>query len=233
VLPDGNLEYLGRQDGQVKIRGFRVELGEVEHAFATHPGVRRVLVHAVESTSGRQLTAAAEATADGAVTEAELRSWISERLPAYMVPARIVVLDALPLTANGKVDRELLAAAERARRTSGPRYAAPSSPLERAVAEVWREVLTVDHLGIDDDFFQLGGDSMAVLAATTRLGQRLNQQVPSHLLFECPTVRSLAVRLAPRRSADDGLQALRRRVSAAQASARRGGKAKPDRDCRP
>ncbi|GGV90958.1 non-ribosomal peptide synthetase [Streptomyces massasporeus] len=199
LLPDGAIEYLGRSDGQVKIRGFRVEIGEVEHALMAHPALRQaVALTAPDPAGGLRLLAVVEAgPAAERPTEAALRAWLRERLPGYLVPARVAVLDRLPLTANGKIDRaEVLAAAARTGEADRGSLE-PMTPVEREVAEEWEEVLDRRPIGRDDDFFALGGDSMAVLTVCHRLARRLDRAVPSHLLFEHPTVRSLAERLAP------------------------------------
>ncbi|MFD5724358.1 amino acid adenylation domain-containing protein [Streptomyces sp. NPDC127036] len=225
LLPDGGIEYLGRADGQVKIRGFRVELGEVEHALMAHPDVRRAVALAAEDPAGgRRLLAGVErGSTTATITSTELRSWMQARLPGYLVPARIVVLDTLPLTPNGKIDQAAVMTA--AQKEDEPSSAAtrPTTELQRIVTEEFELVLDRRHIGPDDDFFALGGDSMAVLTVASRLSRRLGRTVRSTMMFECSTVRSLAERLgateqAPRsRTASaSGQEALRRRVERAR-----------------
>ncbi len=225
VLPDGTLEYLGRRDKQLKIRGFRIEAGEVETALAAHPAVRHAVVFAVDSPTGRQLAAAVETVAASGTTPEDLRDWLGGRLPGYLVPARVGVYRDLPLTLNGKVDTGALA-----RDLQGPAPAATGlrptaeragTPVEAVVLEVLGDVLAV-RLGPDDNVFHHGADSMAVLALCARLAKRLDRQVPSNVVFEYPTARSLAARLTPAtptaQAADPQRRALLRRVAAARAA---------------
>ena len=184
LLPDGTIEYLGRDDRQVKVRGYRVELGEVERVLDAHPDVVHTIAFTVDTPSGRQLAAGVETRA----TEADLRSWLAERVPPYLVPSRLYATPTLPLTPNGKVDVAAL-------RTQ--RQVAAGSPLERTLATVWSTVLGLDGVGVDDDLMSLGADSVAVLAVTTRLTAELRRPVPAHVVFESTTVRALARALAP------------------------------------
>ncbi len=193
--PDGELDFLGRVDQQVKIRGFRIEPGEVEAALAALPEVAQAAVVPRKDGSGeRRLVAYAVPAAGSAPTPDGLRAALRERLPAYMVPSAVVVLDTLPLTPNGKVDRALLPAPAPVPAGRVP----PATPAERALAEVWEEVLGVSPVGAEDDFFALGGHSMLAVRLVTRLRRRFGVDLPISALFEHPTVRSLA----PRVSAD-------------------------------
>ncbi|WP_328972713.1 non-ribosomal peptide synthetase [Streptomyces sp. NBC_00239] len=196
LLPDGAIEYLGRRDGQVKIRGFRVETGEVEHALTAHPAVRRALALTTpDPAGGRRLVAAVEAApAPEQPDEQALRGWLRDRVPGYLVPAQIAVFDRLPLTANGKIDQAAVLVAAAHAQGLGRQA---MTHVEREVAQEWEEVLGRNPVGLDDDFFALGGDSMAVLTVCSRLARRLGRPVPSHLVFEYPSVRSLAERLSP------------------------------------
>ncbi|MGW7241231.1 amino acid adenylation domain-containing protein [Streptomyces sp. NPDC054804] len=225
LLPDGAIEYLGRADGQVKIRGFRVELGEVEHALMAHPDVRRAVALAADDPAGgRRLLAGVEWGSTRAATHSgELRSWMQARLPGYLVPARIVALDTLPLTPNGKVDHAAVITAAQEADEPNSAAARPTTELQRIVAEEWELALDRRRIGPDDDFFALGGDSMAVLTVASRLSRRLGRTVRSTMMFECSTVRSLAERLgateqAPqgRTASASGQEALRRRVERAR-----------------
>ncbi|WP_020658818.1 non-ribosomal peptide synthetase [Amycolatopsis benzoatilytica] len=183
--PDGTLEFLGRRDHQVKVRGMRIELGEVEAALAEHPGVRR----GVAGVAGNQLVAAVA----GPVTPDEVREFARTLLPPHMIPARVVVLDDLPLTANGKVDRRAVAARWTADTDS---YAAPNSALERVLAKVWADVLGVDRVGLDDPFFALGGDSVLATVIVGRLREALDStEVTVRTLFATRTVGAMAARL--------------------------------------
>ncbi len=178
--PDGELEYLGRADQQVKIRGFRIEPGEIEAALAQHPAVREVVVLARGGQGEKRLVA--YLGTGGAVTAAapgveELRAFLRERLPEHMVPAVFVVLESLPLTAHGKIDRRALPEPDAVRPGLEAGYAAPRTPEEAALAEVWAEVLEVDRVGVHDNFFALGGDSIRsirVLSLAEKRGLRLS-----------------------------------------------------------
>ncbi|MEH0516599.1 amino acid adenylation domain-containing protein [Streptomyces sp. B21-079] len=190
---DGVLEFLGRGDDQVKLRGFRIELGEIEAALAAHPEVRDAAVMLREDTPGQPMLVGYAAVA-GSVPTDRLRAHLTERVPPYMVPAAIVVLDRLPRGESGKTDRRALPP------PAGPASAAgrvaPTSETESAVAAVWREVLVRDHVGVDDNFFEIGGHSLLVVRVQSRLAETLGRQVPVVELFRHPTVRTLARHLA-------------------------------------
>lgn len=167
-VPDGSLEFLGRTDHQVKVRGHRIELGEIESILAGHPSVDKVLATVV-TAAARQLAAAV--VAEG-VEAGGLRAWLAERVPSYLVPEHIIVLDSFPITPNGKIDRravhEIL---QRGTATSGPSFVPPVGLIEHAVARLWAELLGVDRVGRTDDFFALGGDSLLA----TRLVRALRE----------------------------------------------------------
>ncbi|HSU17581.1 non-ribosomal peptide synthetase [Longimicrobium sp.] len=188
-LPDGNIEFLGRNDAQVKIRGFRIELGEIEARLARHPEVREAAVLAREDSPGDKRLVAYY-VGEGVGAEA-LRTWLGEQLPEHMVPAAYVALDAMPLTPNGKLDRKALPAPEGdafARRG----YHAPEGETERAVAGIWAEVLGTDRVGRHDDFFELGGHSLLALQVISRARQVLGVEVPLGMVFERPVLADFA-----------------------------------------
>jgi amino acid adenylation domain-containing protein len=187
---DGNLEFLGRIDHQVKIRGFRIELGEIEAVLGTHPGVREVAVLAREDTPG-DARLVAYLVADAEADDAGLRAWLDERLPDYMIPAAFLRLDSLPLTRNGKVDREALPAPDTMRRSAKTKVA-PRNPREEILATIWSQVLRVDDVGVEDDFFDLGGHSLLALQILTRVNAAFQVNLSYRDLFEAPTVASLA-----------------------------------------
>ncbi|HYG63055.1 MAG TPA: amino acid adenylation domain-containing protein, partial [Thermoanaerobaculia bacterium] len=193
--PDGDLEYLGRIDQQVKIRGFRIELGEIEAAVAERPEVRQAVVLPSEGGGETRLVAYV-VPAGEALSTATLREDLRRRLPDYMVPAVWVVLDELPLTANGKLDRRALPAPGPARRDLDEEFAVPSTPTEELLAAVWAQVLGVDRVGVRDNFFALGGDSIRsiqVISLARERGLDFNLQQ----LFQHQTVEALAAELAP------------------------------------
>ncbi|HEX2076319.1 MAG TPA: amino acid adenylation domain-containing protein [Longimicrobium sp.] len=192
-LADGDIEFLGRVDFQVKIRGYRIETGEIESVLAAHPSVRAALVMAREDVPGdRRLVAYVDA-APGTLSVDDLRRALREKVPEYMVPAAFVVLDGFPTGSTGKVDRRSLPApAAEARDGDADGYAAPVTPAERALAELWEEVLNVRPVGVDDDFFALGGHSMLAVRLMSEVRRRMGAELPLSSLFERPTVRRLA-----------------------------------------
>ncbi|HEU0053852.1 MAG TPA: AMP-binding protein, partial [Longimicrobium sp.] len=188
--PRGELEFAGRLDGQVKLRGLRVELGEIEAALCRHPAIAQAVVLLREDAPGdRRLAAYAVAHAGAGVDAAEVRDWLKARLPGFMVPAAVVALDAFPLTPNGKVDRRALPAPSLEGRAEG---AAPATETERALAAVWAEVLRVERVYADDDFFDLGGQSLLASQVTARVREALGVELPLRALFQAPTLAALA-----------------------------------------
>ncbi len=189
--PDGNLEFLGRLDHQVKVRGFRIELGEIESALGAHQSVKDAVVVVREDSPGeKRLTA--YVTGNGATPEAAgLREHLKQRLPEYMLPAAFVVLERLPLTPNGKVDRRALPAPSDGAQADQPAGTGPRTPAEGILAEVWCEVLGRKSVGIDQNFFELGGDSILSIQVVAKAGQRGLRFTPRQL-FERPTIARLA-----------------------------------------
>ncbi|MEV6773797.1 amino acid adenylation domain-containing protein [Nocardia sp. NPDC051030] len=186
----GELECMGRTDFQVKIRGFRIELGEIDAALATHPEVCHVVTIGRENPSGA--TVLVSYVVGRALDSEELVRWAARVLPAYMVPASVVVLDALPLTAVGKLDRNALPAPEFTCRV----HREPTTAAERTVAGIFADVLGLERIGADDNFFELGGNSLLATRVTARLGMAVDAQVPVRILFSAPTVAGLARELA-------------------------------------
>ena len=188
---DGEIEFLGRVDEQVKIAGFRVEPGEVEAVLAEHPAVAQAAVLAREfEGAGLRLVAYAVPRAEG-VDEAELRRWLRERLPGFLVPSALVLLDALPLSAHGKIDRRALPAPAELDPPL-PGFAEPRGDTERVVAQAWREVLGIPRVGADADFWALGGHSLLAMQVLSRVRRRLGVELPVRALFDAPTVAALA-----------------------------------------
>ncbi|MEU8384458.1 amino acid adenylation domain-containing protein [Streptosporangium sp. NPDC048865] len=198
--PDGVLGYVGRADDQVKIRGFRVELGEVESALSAHEGVGDAVALAPETRdrTGRRLVAYLTGPGPGAPPppDAELRVWLASRLPAYMVPEVFVAVESFPMTVSGKVDRGALPEPPATRPRLAQAYVAPRTGTERILADVWREVLGVDRVGVHDGFFDLGGTSMSILEVRARLRRRPEVgDVVVADLFGHPTVARLAAHI--------------------------------------
>jgi amino acid adenylation domain-containing protein/non-ribosomal peptide synthase protein (TIGR01720 family) len=185
---DGDMDFLGRLDHQVKVRGLRIELGEIETALGEHPAVREGVVLVREDRPGDRRLVGYFVAAETKPATDELRAFLRERLPDYMVPAAFVAMDALPMTPNGKVDRRALPAPEWAATAA---YTPPRNAVEETLAAIWGEVLKAERVGIDDNFFELGGDSILsiqVISRATRAGLRINPRQ----LFENPTVATLA-----------------------------------------
>ena len=187
--PDGNLEFLGRVDHQVKIRGYRIELGEIEAALRELEGVRDALVLAREDDSGdKRLAGYVLAAADCRPEGSRLREQLKQKLPDYMVPSTVTLLEAWPLTPNGKLDRKALPAPEYA---SSEQYRAPRTPQEEILCGLFAEVLRLGRVGIDDNFFDLGGHSLMATRLASRIRMTLGIQMPIRVLFD-PTVVGLS-----------------------------------------
>ena len=192
-LADGNLEFLGRIDEQVKIRGFRIELAEIEFALAEHGGVLEAIVLVREDERrDKRLVAYIVRDREREPSAGELRSYLSERLPEYMIPSYFVMLDAIPLTPNGKIDRRALPAPEIDRPDLEGAFVAPRSVVEEMVAQIWTNVLGINRIGVHDNFFALGGHSLLATTIVTRLRQAFNIDLPLRTIFEGPTVSHLA-----------------------------------------
>ncbi|MFH9870306.1 amino acid adenylation domain-containing protein [Streptomyces lydicus] len=193
-LPDGGLEYLRRSDDQVKIRGFRIELGEISHALAQDASVDQAAVVVRDEASGeRRLVAYVVPSGTARPTPSRLRAALATRLPGYMIPTAFHAMAAFPLTANGKLDRRALPAPTRQDSVDAA-YTAPEGPAEEALAAIWREVLGVAQVGADDDFFDLGGDSLSVVRVLSRMRAALGLRLSAAEFFAAPTVRALARR---------------------------------------
>ncbi|HEX2195452.1 MAG TPA: amino acid adenylation domain-containing protein, partial [Actinomycetota bacterium] len=188
-LPSGDVEFLARLDSQVKIRGFRVELGEIEAALAEHPAVSEAVVTAFEAGPNDKRLVAYVA---GAGDPAELRRFVSERVPYYMVPSDFVTLEALPLNANGKVDRRALPAPDPSRRSGREESVAPRSETEEKLAAIWADLLGRTPIGVHDGFFELGGHSLLATQMVSRIRDSFGVEVELRAVFEAPTIARLA-----------------------------------------
>jgi acyl carrier protein len=197
-LPDGNIQFLGRVDHQVKVRGFRIELGEIEAVLSRHPNVQEAVVLARDDVAGdRRLVAYAvsdgsSAAAASPPSVSELRSFLRQALPDYMVPLAFVHLDEWPLSPSGKIDRARLPAPDGDRPDLGREYVSPRTPTEAKLAEICAELLGIDAVGVHDSFFELGGHSLLATRFSSRIKDELRVEVPLRILFERPTVADLA-----------------------------------------
>ena len=207
-LPNGDVEYRGRVDNQVKIRGFRVELGEIEVSLAQHPHIQAAVV----ITHKNRLIAYVIPAHDATISTNELRYFLKEKLPEYMIPAAFIVLAALPLTPNGKLDRLTLPIPENLDPELSTNYQAPKSEIEKSIAKVWKQVLQVEKVGINDNFFDLGGHSLLAMQINTKLREVLNRDLSIVEFFQNPTIKSLAEHLSQKPSAQTTLEKMRERV---------------------
>ncbi len=191
-LPDGTLEFLGRIDHQVKVRGYRIELGEIEAALAQHPALRQTVAIVREDTPGRRRIVAYMVPIDKeAPPVSDLRAFLKEKLPEYMIPALFVPLEALPLTPNGKVDRRALPAPDKSLLASAREYVEPRDEKEAALALIWAEVLGLEKVGILDDFFELGGDSLLVIKVVSK-ANKADLGITTKQVFQNRTIGELA-----------------------------------------
>jgi len=191
-LPDGNIEFLGRIDHQVKIRGFRIELGEIEALLGQHATVRGAVVVAREETPGeKRLVAYVVGSDEEPISVNELRRFLKEKLPAYMVPSAFVLLDELPLTPSGKVDRRALPVPEQTRTEQDGAFVAPRNELELQLTKMWEKVLSVEPVGVTDNFFVLGGNSLLAVRLFAQIEKMFGKNLPLATLFQAPTVEQL------------------------------------------
>jgi amino acid adenylation domain-containing protein len=199
-LPDGNIEFLGRMDHQVKIRGFRIELGEVEAALRQHPQVNEAVVVAREGKNGLNRLIgyiASKLPEDQSLTVSELRNYLNTKLPDYMVPSAFVMMEKFPLLANGKLDRKALPAPDKTLSPDDPLrignpFVAPRDPLETQLQKIYEEILDVSPIGVFDNFFTLGGNSLLVIRLTARIYSHIGQELPLATIFDNPTIDKLA-----------------------------------------
>ncbi|NJM17637.1 MAG: amino acid adenylation domain-containing protein [Richelia sp. SM1_7_0] len=190
---DGNIEFLGRMDYQVKIRGNRIELGEIEALLKQHPQMRETVVVAREDRPNDFHLIAYLVNRENAIPSVdELRGFLKQKLPEYMLPSAFVMLDALPLTSNGKIDRRALPKPDNVRPELTASFKPPQSEMEQQIAKVWQEVLHIDKVGINDNFFDLGGNSLLILQVNNKLRAILQREISVVTMFQNPTIYSLA-----------------------------------------
>jgi amino acid adenylation domain-containing protein len=206
-LSDGRIEYVGRADEQVKVRGYRIELGEIESVLARHSGVAECVVIASGADAEKRLVAYVVAKPGEILSTKELREYLSEQLPSYMIPAAYVMLEEMPLTRNGKVDRRALPAPEQSGIDLSESYVAPRTVAEELLVSIWREVLGVERLGVFDNFFELGGHSLLATQLVSRFRETFQTELPLRSLFEQPTVAGLASLITQEQGAFSGAPA--------------------------
>jgi amino acid adenylation domain-containing protein len=196
-LSNGEIEFLGRFDYQVKIRGYRIELGEIESVLAGHGAVKEVVVEAREDTAGdKRLVAYIVSEPQAQLSIDELRRYLIEKLPDYMVPSNFVMLDQMPLTHNGKVNRAALPEPDALRPELEDSYVAPRSELELQLSDIWSNVLGIEHIGINDNFFELGGHSLLATQLISAVRERLQIELPLRCIFDTPTIAEVAEQIA-------------------------------------
>jgi acyl carrier protein len=195
VRPDGAVEFLGRADRQVKLRGFRVELEEIERALERHPGVRQAVTAVYGEPGDQRLVAWIVRNGEGGTDASALKRDLRGCLPEYMVPAAFVFLAALPLTANGKVDLRALPAPETAAAPTAGAPSEPRTPAEEILAGVWAELLQVERVTVEDNFFDLGGHSLLAMQLNSRIGRLFGAELPLGAVFEARSLGDLARRV--------------------------------------
>ncbi len=210
-IASGNLEYLGRRDNQIKIRGYRIELGEIEAVFSQHEAVREVVVVARAHEHGpeKQLVAYLVTVLGQTPTVTELRKFLREQLPEYMIPASFVFLEKMPLTNSGKIDRAALPQASGERPKVDQEYVAPATEVQKSIAAIWQEVLRLDKVGVNDNFFDLGANSLLMVRVRSKLLSDLNRDVSMLDLFKHTTIDSLAKFLSGEQEEENKLQQVR------------------------
>ncbi|MEW6734729.1 MAG: amino acid adenylation domain-containing protein, partial [Acidobacteriota bacterium] len=205
-LADAHIEFLGRIDDQIKLRGFRIELGEIEAVLLQHPNIRENIVLMKESANGdKQLVAYIVANDEMMLTVSQLRSFLSERLPDYMIPAAFVVLTTLPLTPNGKVDKRALLELAQMKAGLDNEFVIARTPIEEIVTGIWSELLKIEYIGVYDNFFELGGHSLLATQVISRIRNIFQIELSLRSLFEAPTVVGLANKIVAAQKAEQGL----------------------------
>ncbi|WP_372371491.1 amino acid adenylation domain-containing protein [Candidatus Uabimicrobium sp. HlEnr_7] len=188
-LPDGNIEFLGRLDHQVKVRGFRIELGEIETVLLEHEIVKKVVVLAKEDTKSKFLVAYIVSDENQNFASSTLRLWMKEKLPQYMIPAHFVIMEKFPLNPNGKIDRKALLVQDIL--TAEKKYIAPRNEIEKRLVKIWEDVLDIDKIGINDNFFEVGGHSLTAVEIISKIREIFEIELPLKELFEKQTIKEL------------------------------------------
>lgn len=191
-LPDGNLEYIGRNDFQVKIRGFRIELGEIENSLLTHPKIDQVYVIASNMQSNPYLIAYYVYRTDTSIQQDDLITHLLQFLPSYMIPSYFMPLHKLPLNINGKLDRQALPTPDITTSRSSQQYVAPQTELQAKICQIWQDILALEHIGIHDDFFRIGGNSILAIQLSHQLSKHFDSQISVADIFKYQTITQLA-----------------------------------------
>jgi amino acid adenylation domain-containing protein len=191
MLSDGCLVYKGRKDFRVKVRGYGVEFAEVEKTLLEHASVREALVTGRQNPLGETELVAYFTSTQGRLTVTELRTFLEKKLPHYMIPSAFIMLDAMPITSNGKIDRRALPIPERSRPLD-TRFVSPRNEVENILADIWSEVLLIDRIGVNDEFLDLGGNSLAATRVLSRVFKRYQLELPVQSLFQSPTIAEMA-----------------------------------------
>ncbi len=191
-LADGTIDFLGRTDRQIKIRGFRIEPGEIEAVLERRSGIRSAAVIDREDGRGETRLVAYVEPSAAPPDPADLRTLLSEHMPAYMIPSAFVIVDELPHTPNGKVDRDALPDPDWEHAAGADDFVAPRTDEERRIADIWRQVLAVEEIGIGDNFFALGGHSLLAMQVMSRVRDEFGVMLTLRTIFDAPTVRDLA-----------------------------------------
>jgi amino acid adenylation domain-containing protein len=195
-LPDGNIEFLGREDFQVKIRGYRIELGQIEAALSQYPELQALVVTAINDPQGdKQLVAYIVPNSQTVPTSQELRQFLQEKLPEYMIPSTFILLESLPITANGKLDRKALPQPKANSYEQIKNFVAPRNAVEMELVQIWTETLHIHPIGVRDNFFNLGGNSISAVRLMTQIQKHFGQTLPLSTLFQFGTVEQLAQQL--------------------------------------
>jgi aryl carrier-like protein len=204
-MADGALEFLGRMDHQIKLRGFRIELGEIETALSRYPGVRETVVMVREDVPGDKRLVAYLTSDHQAFTIAAIREFLTGKLPNYMLPSAVVRVESMPLTPNGKINRKALPAPDGGRAARGAGFVAPRTPHEKTMTDIWAEVLHLERVGIHDNLFELGADSLHIFQIVARAGKAGIKIAPATILRQ----RTIAAVLAQAETAgvDAGMAA--------------------------
>ncbi|HET6978705.1 MAG TPA: amino acid adenylation domain-containing protein [Pyrinomonadaceae bacterium] len=195
-LPDGNIEFIGRFDNQVKVRGFRIELGEIETVLSRHADIKEVAVEMRgEVSEEKRLVAYVVSNREAELSTEELRDYLSEKLPDYMVPNNFVMLERMPLTNNGKVDRKALPEPDSLRPELAEGYVAPRTHVEHQLSVSWTKVLGIERVGVNDNFFELGGHSLLATQLVSTVREKFQIELPLHVIFNSPTIGEMATYL--------------------------------------